>query len=169
MDQDIARLIERIESLLSAFKERYSRPELGRLGIALKEALSEEGPIDQAELLWELDWVHREILRTIVRMEVGDVALTSVLRSNSRVLRYTPILEIRTLGNALAMSYQDYLARQIRPYILETFLRTLSREKILPPGVTLELLRESYPTTPLYLVKFDLRRQRRLRGGRRQS
>lgn len=164
MDQTVTRRIERNEALLGIFKERYSRPELGRLGIALKEALSDDKPVVIAELLWEFEQAHREVLKSVIEMEVGDVTLRNALGPHSRVLRYAPFIEIETLGTALAMSYQDYAARQIRPYILETFLRTLIREKHLPRGVTLEFLGEKYPTTPLFLVNFDLRRRRRLRG-----
>lgn len=160
VDSAIASLEEAIKPL----KEQYGQPELGQLGIALKDTVEEKTPGHPADLLLKLHFAVRGVMSAVSYQEIGNRQISRPKGLSDALSSY----DLMDYALVMSMSIKNLQGRIPRE-LLEQLLKQLIFDKYIPRRVTVDQLIEGYPTMPLFMAARSIRQRRRLRGGARSK
>ncbi len=155
----IATWIEKQEEVLGSLKHRYES-ELGALGRALKDALTDEKSPQVAEQLLSL---RRLTMRVIESAVIEEVGYSEITRPKELVVELNKHY-ITTHASVMSKSIYHLMGLQMPRELLDQLIEQLVTSKLLPRRVTVAYLEEEYLTVPLFLAAHSIRQGRRLRG-----
>lgn len=155
----IATWIEKLEEVLGSLKERYES-ELGALGRALKDALTEEKSPQVAEQLLSLRRLTMLVIEAAVIEEVGYSEITRPKELVDELSKHY----IATHASIMSRSIHELMRLEMPRELLDQLVKQLVASKLLPRRVTVEDLEQEYLTVPLFLAAHSIRQRRRLRG-----